>query len=91
MQMDSAKRPKLNDEQSTTSTRERNQSLFLQILDDHCILQLFQYLDLKNLCTMGHTCQRLRRLGKYYFGSRYPIEAHKLERFERKECNLLNY
>lgn len=40
---------------------------------------------------MGHTCQRLRRLGKNYLGSRYPFEANKLERFERRECNLLNY
>lgn len=82
--MDSAKRPKLTDS-------EQQESPFLQILDDNCILQIFKYLDIKNLCQMGHTSQRLRRLGKDYFVLQYPVEAIKLERFERRECNLLNY
>lgn len=96
--MQSAKRQKLdetvpaivqNQQKSIQSVEEEQPAYFLDLLSDHCILDIFKNLDLGNLCSMGHTCRRLHRLAKYHFGLKYPNEAKKLEQFEKIERNLL--
>lgn len=97
--MHAAKRQKLdeavlsiqqNQQKSIQTVSEGEQpTYFSDLLNDHCVLEILAYLDLKNLCSMGQTCRRLYRLAKYHFGLQYPKEAKQVEQFEKRERNWL--
>lgn len=79
-----------------SSNAEEEPSIFA--LDADCMEELFDYLPLRDLCSVGRTCKRLHRAAGKYFTQNYPFEAinfkrnyTRIERIERTSSRTLTY
>lgn len=78
--MESAKRQRLDS--------VRNTSLQLVSLNQDCILKIFEYLELNELCAISKTCTKLQQIAELFFCQRFKkkmmTEVSIRVRFDRK-------
>lgn len=46
-------------------------SLKMMDMNDHCLLEIMERMELRDLCTMAETCVRLKKLAQKFFATKY--------------------
>lgn len=66
------------------STNAEQESPFLT-MNAKCLNTFFDYLSLADLCAIGRTCKRLRRIAGKYFAKNFPLEYIRLRQTRNGE------
>lgn len=73
--MEAVKRRRLNSEgdveHGAVFEQQTTKNCCLTSINDYCVLKIFEYVELNDLCELGKTCKRLQQLAEIFFRQKF--------------------